>query len=171
MNCPENSLCAPYGPGFFECSCTDNYHGYKCLREVSSANCFVWTVLKHFEQKKNNNNKYVRCFTYKVFNYYYYCSPVYCCALNLIFKVVLFIFWCKGGVPSLASVRASGSVDSRDLFPVVVHPETKCQVTLRLKLQFTSPNAIVYWAGTDFFFFKGGILTKKKESGVTPGFF
>ncbi|XP_071335226.1 all-trans retinoic acid-induced differentiation factor [Trachinotus anak] len=33
MNCPENSLCAPYGPGFFECSCADNYHGYKCLRE------------------------------------------------------------------------------------------------------------------------------------------
>ncbi|XP_059212495.1 all-trans retinoic acid-induced differentiation factor [Centropristis striata] len=33
INCPENSLCAPYGPGFFECSCADNYHGYKCLRE------------------------------------------------------------------------------------------------------------------------------------------
>nr|XP_019953065.1 PREDICTED: all-trans retinoic acid-induced differentiation factor [Paralichthys olivaceus] len=33
MNCPENSLCAPYGPGFFECSCADDYHGYKCLRE------------------------------------------------------------------------------------------------------------------------------------------
>ncbi|XP_023258775.1 all-trans retinoic acid-induced differentiation factor [Seriola lalandi dorsalis] len=33
MNCPENSLCAPYGPGSFECSCADNYHGYKCLRE------------------------------------------------------------------------------------------------------------------------------------------
>ncbi|KAM3860944.1 all-trans retinoic acid-induced differentiation factor [Diretmus argenteus] len=33
FNCPENSLCAPYGPGFFECSCADNYHGYKCLRE------------------------------------------------------------------------------------------------------------------------------------------
>ncbi|XP_071394085.1 all-trans retinoic acid-induced differentiation factor [Centroberyx affinis] len=33
LNCPENSLCAPYGPGFFECSCADNYHGYKCLRE------------------------------------------------------------------------------------------------------------------------------------------
>ncbi|KAM6992549.1 all-trans retinoic acid-induced differentiation factor [Tautogolabrus adspersus] len=31
--CPENSLCAPYGPGFFQCSCADNYHGYKCLRE------------------------------------------------------------------------------------------------------------------------------------------
>ncbi|XP_042339239.1 all-trans retinoic acid-induced differentiation factor-like, partial [Plectropomus leopardus] len=33
LNCPENSLCAPYGPGFFECSCAGNYHGYKCLRE------------------------------------------------------------------------------------------------------------------------------------------
>ncbi|XP_034000093.1 all-trans retinoic acid-induced differentiation factor [Trematomus bernacchii] len=33
MNCPENSLCAPYGPSFFECSCADAYHGYKCLRE------------------------------------------------------------------------------------------------------------------------------------------
>ncbi|XP_056150673.1 all-trans retinoic acid-induced differentiation factor [Lampris incognitus] len=33
MNCPENSLCAPFGPGFFECSCAENYHGYKCLRE------------------------------------------------------------------------------------------------------------------------------------------
>lgn len=36
--CPENSLCAPYGPGFFECSCTDDHRGYKCLREVSPAN-------------------------------------------------------------------------------------------------------------------------------------
>ncbi|KAF0023496.1 hypothetical protein F2P81_024126 [Scophthalmus maximus] len=34
INCPENSLCAPYGPGFFQCSCADNYHGYKCLREA-----------------------------------------------------------------------------------------------------------------------------------------
>ncbi|XP_058470057.1 all-trans retinoic acid-induced differentiation factor [Solea solea] len=33
INCPENSFCTPYGPGFFECSCADNYHGYKCLRE------------------------------------------------------------------------------------------------------------------------------------------
>lgn len=33
ISCPENSLCAPYGPGFFECSCADNYHGYKCVRE------------------------------------------------------------------------------------------------------------------------------------------
>lgn len=33
MDCPENSQCAPYGPGLFECSCAENYHGYKCLRE------------------------------------------------------------------------------------------------------------------------------------------
>ncbi|XP_056872055.1 all-trans retinoic acid-induced differentiation factor [Takifugu flavidus] len=33
FSCPENSLCAPYGPGFFECSCTNDHHGYKCLRE------------------------------------------------------------------------------------------------------------------------------------------
>ncbi|KAJ0060876.1 hypothetical protein NL108_001733, partial [Boleophthalmus pectinirostris] len=32
-DCPENSQCAPFGPGFFECSCADNYHGYKCQRE------------------------------------------------------------------------------------------------------------------------------------------
>lgn len=38
FSCPENSLCAPYGPSFFECSCTDDHHGYKCLREVSPAN-------------------------------------------------------------------------------------------------------------------------------------
>ncbi|XP_008335578.1 all-trans retinoic acid-induced differentiation factor [Cynoglossus semilaevis] len=33
IDCPENSLCTPYGPGFFECNCADNYYGYKCLRE------------------------------------------------------------------------------------------------------------------------------------------
>ncbi|KAM8725832.1 all-trans retinoic acid-induced differentiation factor isoform X2 [Acanthopagrus latus] len=33
ISCPENSLCAPDGPGFFECSCAGNHHGYKCLRE------------------------------------------------------------------------------------------------------------------------------------------
>ncbi|KAK7906875.1 hypothetical protein WMY93_015487 [Mugilogobius chulae] len=32
-DCPENSQCAPFGPGLFECSCADHYHGYKCLRE------------------------------------------------------------------------------------------------------------------------------------------
>ncbi|XP_076004839.1 all-trans retinoic acid-induced differentiation factor [Genypterus blacodes] len=33
FSCPENSLCAPYGPGLFACSCLDKYHGYKCLRQ------------------------------------------------------------------------------------------------------------------------------------------
>lgn len=33
LNCPENSFCSPYGPGFFECSCLDNFHGYKCMRQ------------------------------------------------------------------------------------------------------------------------------------------
>ncbi|KAJ8372178.1 hypothetical protein AAFF_G00293950 [Aldrovandia affinis] len=32
-DCPENSLCAPFGPGFFQCPCADGHHGYKCLRE------------------------------------------------------------------------------------------------------------------------------------------
>uniref|UniRef100_A0A8C1YBJ3 All-trans retinoic acid-induced differentiation factor n=1 Tax=Cyprinus carpio TaxID=7962 RepID=A0A8C1YBJ3_CYPCA len=32
-DCPENSFCSPYGPGFFECSCLHNFHGYKCLRQ------------------------------------------------------------------------------------------------------------------------------------------
>ncbi|XP_036437576.1 all-trans retinoic acid-induced differentiation factor isoform X2 [Colossoma macropomum] len=32
-DCPENSFCKPYGPGFFECSCAHTFHGYKCLRE------------------------------------------------------------------------------------------------------------------------------------------
>ncbi|XP_029549595.1 all-trans retinoic acid-induced differentiation factor [Salmo trutta] len=33
LNCPENSLCVPYGPGFFQCSCVDDFRGYKCRRE------------------------------------------------------------------------------------------------------------------------------------------
>uniref|UniRef100_A0A8C2AJV6 All-trans retinoic acid-induced differentiation factor n=1 Tax=Cyprinus carpio TaxID=7962 RepID=A0A8C2AJV6_CYPCA len=32
-DCPENSFCSPYGPGFFECSCLHNFHGYKCMRQ------------------------------------------------------------------------------------------------------------------------------------------
>ncbi|CAL1586361.1 unnamed protein product [Knipowitschia caucasica] len=31
--CPENSQCAPFGPGLSQCSCAADYHGYKCLRE------------------------------------------------------------------------------------------------------------------------------------------
>ncbi|XP_026147050.1 all-trans retinoic acid-induced differentiation factor [Carassius auratus] len=32
-DCPENSFCSPFGPGFFECSCLHNFHGYKCMRQ------------------------------------------------------------------------------------------------------------------------------------------
>ncbi|XP_016359009.1 all-trans retinoic acid-induced differentiation factor-like [Sinocyclocheilus anshuiensis] len=32
-DCPENSFCSPYGPGFFECSCLHNFYGYKCMRQ------------------------------------------------------------------------------------------------------------------------------------------
>nr|DBA25417.1 TPA: hypothetical protein GDO54_009802 [Pyxicephalus adspersus] len=35
--CPENSLCAPDGPGYTQCVCADGFSGYKCLREVSWA--------------------------------------------------------------------------------------------------------------------------------------
>ncbi|XP_041661451.1 all-trans retinoic acid-induced differentiation factor [Cheilinus undulatus] len=45
IECPENSLCAPYGPGFFECSCADNYHGYKCLREGEFPALYVFGPL------------------------------------------------------------------------------------------------------------------------------
>uniref|UniRef100_A0A8D0DQT6 All-trans retinoic acid induced differentiation factor n=1 Tax=Salvator merianae TaxID=96440 RepID=A0A8D0DQT6_SALMN len=31
--CPEDSLCAPDGPGLAQCLCVGPYHGYKCLRQ------------------------------------------------------------------------------------------------------------------------------------------
>ncbi|NXJ87252.1 ARAID factor, partial [Trogon melanurus] len=31
--CPENSACAPDGPGLVQCLCEGPFHGYKCLRE------------------------------------------------------------------------------------------------------------------------------------------
>ncbi|XP_027762957.1 all-trans retinoic acid-induced differentiation factor [Empidonax traillii] len=31
--CPENSVCAPDGPGLVQCLCESPFHGYKCLRE------------------------------------------------------------------------------------------------------------------------------------------
>ncbi|XP_053920025.1 all-trans retinoic acid-induced differentiation factor isoform X2 [Cuculus canorus] len=31
--CPENSVCAPDGPGMVQCLCQSPFHGYKCLRE------------------------------------------------------------------------------------------------------------------------------------------
>ncbi|KAE8582830.1 hypothetical protein XENTR_v10020312 [Xenopus tropicalis] len=33
--CPENSVCAPDGPGYMQCVCAPGFHGYKCLREVA----------------------------------------------------------------------------------------------------------------------------------------
>ncbi|XP_074065979.1 all-trans retinoic acid-induced differentiation factor isoform X3 [Macrotis lagotis] len=33
--CPENAYCVPDGPGLFQCLCTSDFHGYKCLREGS----------------------------------------------------------------------------------------------------------------------------------------
>ncbi|XP_075704700.1 all-trans retinoic acid-induced differentiation factor isoform X2 [Rhinoderma darwinii] len=33
--CPENSLCAPAGPGYTQCVCAPGFNGYKCLREGS----------------------------------------------------------------------------------------------------------------------------------------
>ncbi|XP_048371957.1 all-trans retinoic acid-induced differentiation factor [Sphaerodactylus townsendi] len=31
--CPEDSLCAPDGPGLHQCLCVGQFHGYKCLRQ------------------------------------------------------------------------------------------------------------------------------------------
>ncbi|XP_075050475.1 all-trans retinoic acid-induced differentiation factor [Mixophyes fleayi] len=33
--CPENSLCAPDGPGYTQCVCAPGFLGYKCLRQGS----------------------------------------------------------------------------------------------------------------------------------------
>ncbi|XP_073528997.1 all-trans retinoic acid-induced differentiation factor [Phyllobates terribilis] len=35
LMCPENSLCAPAGPGSSQCVCAPGFSGYKCLREGS----------------------------------------------------------------------------------------------------------------------------------------
>lgn len=34
--CPENTACAPDGPGLVLCLCNSPFRGYKCLREVSA---------------------------------------------------------------------------------------------------------------------------------------
>ncbi|KAL2082275.1 hypothetical protein ACEWY4_022093 [Coilia grayii] len=44
-DCPQNSLCAPYGPGFFACSCDERFHGYKCLREGTFPTAKVFGIL------------------------------------------------------------------------------------------------------------------------------
>ncbi|XP_019751748.1 all-trans retinoic acid-induced differentiation factor [Hippocampus comes] len=45
VHCPEYSHCAAYGPGFFQCSCADDYHGYKCLREGEFPALWVFGLL------------------------------------------------------------------------------------------------------------------------------
>ncbi|XP_043917426.1 all-trans retinoic acid-induced differentiation factor isoform X1 [Protopterus annectens] len=31
--CPDSSMCEADGPGLFQCSCSDKFHGYRCLRK------------------------------------------------------------------------------------------------------------------------------------------
>ncbi|KAL4630496.1 all-trans retinoic acid-induced differentiation factor isoform X1 [Arapaima gigas] len=61
-NCPENSLCAPDGPGSFQCSCVGEFHGYKCLREgwfptfpvfsILGVSTFLMSVLLWYTQRR-----------------------------------------------------------------------------------------------------------------------
>ncbi|KAG5276793.1 hypothetical protein AALO_G00109790 [Alosa alosa] len=44
-DCPQNSLCSPYGPSFFACSCAEDFHGYKCLREGEFPTAKVFGIL------------------------------------------------------------------------------------------------------------------------------
>ncbi|KAM9316316.1 all-trans retinoic acid-induced differentiation factor [Gastrophryne carolinensis] len=43
--CPENSLCAPDGPGYTQCICTPEFSGYKCLREGSFPTFMFFGIL------------------------------------------------------------------------------------------------------------------------------
>ncbi|XP_030054432.1 all-trans retinoic acid-induced differentiation factor [Microcaecilia unicolor] len=43
--CPENSLCAPDGPGMSQCLCADGFHGYKCVREGSFPTFMFFGIL------------------------------------------------------------------------------------------------------------------------------
>ncbi|XP_059583473.1 all-trans retinoic acid-induced differentiation factor isoform X2 [Alligator mississippiensis] len=43
--CPENSQCAPNGPGLVQCLCWGPYHGYKCLREGTFPMLLFYGVL------------------------------------------------------------------------------------------------------------------------------
>ncbi|KAJ3607251.1 hypothetical protein NHX12_026763 [Muraenolepis orangiensis] len=67
LSCPENSLCAPDGPGFFRCDCVHGYHGYKCLREgefpfiqvfspLAGATVLLSLVLWATERRKAKSN-------------------------------------------------------------------------------------------------------------------
>ncbi|XP_059699212.1 all-trans retinoic acid-induced differentiation factor isoform X2 [Haemorhous mexicanus] len=61
--CPENSVCAPDGPGLVQCLCDSPFHGYKCLREgehtctdLPTASTHrlrtVWTKAKKTDKEK-----------------------------------------------------------------------------------------------------------------------
>ncbi|XP_040282851.1 all-trans retinoic acid-induced differentiation factor [Bufo bufo] len=43
--CPENSLCAPAGPGYTQCLCVPGFSGYKCLREGSFPTLLFFGIL------------------------------------------------------------------------------------------------------------------------------
>ncbi|KAG8540230.1 hypothetical protein GDO81_019677, partial [Engystomops pustulosus] len=43
--CPENSLCAPGGPGYTQCICAPGFKGYKCMREGSFPTLLFFGVL------------------------------------------------------------------------------------------------------------------------------
>lgn len=115
MNCPENSLCAPYGPGFFECSCVENFHGYKCLREVGSESCFACIIIHH-----------------------QLLSPFLSLRLTQTQLNVLIILrdtsvkLSTGGVPGSAGVRAPRSIYSCDFLPAVGHAEAEGQISVKL---------------------------------------
>lgn len=43
--CPENSLCAPDGPGYTQCVCAAGFSGYKCMREGSFPTLMFFGIL------------------------------------------------------------------------------------------------------------------------------
>ncbi|KAM3930831.1 all-trans retinoic acid-induced differentiation factor [Leptodactylus fuscus] len=43
--CPENSFCAPAGPGYTQCLCAPGFSGYKCLREGSFPTLMFFGIL------------------------------------------------------------------------------------------------------------------------------
>ncbi|XP_069830249.1 all-trans retinoic acid-induced differentiation factor [Dendropsophus ebraccatus] len=43
--CPENSLCAPAGPGYTQCLCAPGFRGYKCMREGSFPTILFFGIL------------------------------------------------------------------------------------------------------------------------------
>ncbi|XP_026089291.1 all-trans retinoic acid-induced differentiation factor-like [Carassius auratus] len=65
-DCPENSFCNPYGPGFFECSCLHDFYGYKCMRQgefpvfkvlgILTGSTVVGSSLLWFTQRRKAKN-------------------------------------------------------------------------------------------------------------------